>query len=210
MSQGIPKPTIERMPLYMRCLVRLKNTGVEVVSSEELGRLLAISSVQIRKDLAYFGEFGRRGVGYDVLELLNQVTGILGADRSRVVALVGVGHLGQALSNYDGFREHGFNISVIFDADPNKVGMSVAGQTVLHTDRMVEVIKKNEIELAVLAVPAHAAQKIADGLVKAGVRAIWNFAPTRLEVPANVEVRQENLLVGLLALSYHLAQGEKS
>ncbi len=210
MATGIPRPTIERMPLYMRCLVRLKSTGVEVVSSEELGRLLAISSVQIRKDLAYFGEFGRRGVGYDVVDLLGQITAILGADRSRIVALVGVGHLGQALSNYDGFREHGFNISAIFDADPNKVGMSIAGQTVVHIDRMVEIIKRNEIKLAVLAVPAHAAQKITDIMVNAGIRAIWNFAPIRLEVPPNVDVRQENLLVGLLALSYHLAKTEKS
>ena len=209
MAMGIPRPTIERMPLYMRCLVRLKNTGVEVVSSEELGKLLAISSVQIRKDLAHFGEFGRRGVGYDVTELLGQITSILGADRSRVVALVGAGHLGQALSNYDGFREHGFNISAIFDADPNKVGMSIAGQAVMHIDHMVEVIKKNEISLAILAVPPHAAQKIADGLVRAEVKAIWNFAPIRLDVPDNVEVRQENLLVGLLALSYHLAKVEK-
>lgn len=205
----IPKPTIERLPLYMRCLARLVNSGVEVVSSEELGRLLAVTSVQIRKDLAYFGEFGRRGVGYDVEELHNQIASILGADRPRKIVLIGAGHLGQALANYPGFREQGFNITAVFDADRSKVGSSLTGQTVMHVDQMASVLAKSGIELAIVAVPGHAAQKVADILVKCGIKAIWNFAPTRLEVPHHVEVRQENLIVGLMALSYHLAQGEK-
>jgi len=209
MMMNIPRPTIERLPLYLRCLTRLKGSGVEVVSSDELGNLLGITSVQIRKDLAYFGEFGRRGVGYDVGSLLAQVTGILGADHRRKVALIGVGHLGQALANYDGFREHGFDISAVFDADPNKVGMTVAGQRVLPSDRMAEVISQAGIELAIVTVPAHAAQRVADALVKAGVRAIWNFAPTRITCPDHIEVRQENMIVGLLALSYFLAQPGK-
>lgn len=209
MAMNIPRPTIERLPLYLRCLSRLKSSGVEVASSEELGNLLGITSVQIRKDLAYFGEFGRRGVGYDVQSLLAQVTGILGADQPHKVALIGVGHLGQALANYDGFREHGFNISAVFDADPNKVGMTVAGQRVLHSDRIPDVIGQTGIELAIVTVPAHAAQRVADALVKAGVRAIWNFAPTRITCPDNIEVRQENMIVGLLALSYFLAQPGK-
>jgi len=179
------------------------------VSSDELGKLLAITSVQIRKDLAYFGEFGRRGVGYDVQSLLAQVTGILGADQPRKVALIGAGHLGQALANYDGFREQGFHISAVFDADPHKVGMTVAGQRVLHSDSVAEVISQAGIELAIMTVPAHAAQRVAESLVKAGVRAIWNFAPVRLTLPEHVEVRQENMIVGLLALSYYLAQQNK-
>jgi redox-sensing transcriptional repressor len=206
---NIPKPTIERLPLYMRCLARLRDSGVEVVSSEELGRLLAITSVQIRKDLAYFGEFGRRGVGYDVEELLNQITSILGADRPRKLALIGAGHLGQALANYDGFREQGFNITAVFDSDRSKVGGALAGQTIMHTEQMAQVLGKSEIELAIVAVPGPAAQKVADVLVQAGIKAIWNFAPIRLEVPHTVEVRQENLIVGLMALSYHLAQEGK-
>lgn len=209
MSAHIPRPTIERLPLYLRCLSRLRSSGVEVISSDELGKLLGITSVQIRKDLAYFGEFGRRGVGYDVNSLLTQVTEILGADRPRKIALVGLGHLGQALANYDGFREHGFHISAIFDADPNKIGLTIAGQRVLPADRIFDVVKQAAIELVILAVPAHAAQRVTDVLVQAGVKAIWNFAPVRLSTPEFVEVRQENMIVGLLALSYYLAHKEK-
>jgi len=205
----IPRPTIERLPLYLRCLTRLANSGVEVVSSEELGNLLAITSVQIRKDLAYFGEFGRRGVGYDVTALLGQVSQILGVNRSRKLALVGVGHLGQALANYDGFREHGFHITAIFDADPSKIGLTIVGQRVLPAHRIAEILPQMDVQMAILAVPAHAAQKVTDALVQGGIKAIWNFAPTRLIVPDNVEVRQENLIVGMLALSYYLAQRER-
>jgi len=209
MAGSIPRPTIERLPLYLRCLARLKSTGVDVVSSEDLGRLLAITSVQIRKDLAFFGEFGRRGIGYDVDSLAQQVTSILGADQPQRAALVGLGHLGQALANYEGFREHGFNIAVMFDADPSKVGLTVVGQRILPVDRMADVVRHTGIELAVLAVPAHAAQRITDVLVQAGVRAIWNFAPVRLTVPEHVEVRHENLIVGLLALSYYLKENKR-
>lgn len=205
----IPRPTIERLPLYLRCLIRLASSGVEVVSSEELGKLLAITAVQIRKDLAYFGEFGRRGVGYDVSSLLGQVSQILGVNRARKLVLVGVGHLGQALANYDGFREHGFNISAVFDADPSKIGLTIAGQRVLPVHRIAEMLPQMGVEMAILAVPAHAAQKVADALVLAGIKAIWNFAPVRLIVPENIEVRQENMIVGLLALSYYLAQHDR-
>lgn len=205
----IPRPTIERLPLYLRCLIRLASSGVEVVSSEELGKLLAITAVQIRKDLAYFGEFGRRGVGYDVSALLGQVSQILGVNRARKLVLVGVGHLGQALANYDGFREHGFNISAVFDADPSKIGLTIAGQRVLPVHRIAEMLPQMGVEMAILAVPAHAAQKVADALVLAGIKAIWNFAPVRLIVPENIEVRQENMIVGLLALSYYLAQHDR-
>jgi len=208
MVGNIPRPTIERLPLYLRCLARLKSTGVDVVSSEELGKLLAITSVQIRKDLAFFGEFGRRGIGYDVASLARQVAAILGADQPQRIALVGLGHLGQALANYEGFREHGFNIAVMFDVDPSKVGLTVAGQKILPVDRMADVVRHTGIDIAVLSVPAHAAQRVTDVLVRAGVRAIWNFAPVRLNVPEHVEVRQENLIVGLLALSYYLKEGK--
>ena len=205
----IPRPTIERLPLYLRCLIRLASSGVEVVSSEELGKLLAITAVQIRKDLAYFGEFGRRGVGYDVSALLAQVSQILGVNRARKLVLVGVGHLGQALANYDGFREHGFNISAVFDADPSKIGLTIAGQRVLPVHRIGEMLPQMGVEMAILAVPAHAAQKVVDALVLAGIKAIWNFAPVRLIVPEHIEVRQENMIVGLLALSYYLAQHDR-
>jgi len=202
----IPRPTIERLPLYLRCLTRLDDNGVDVVSSEELGRMLGITSVQIRKDLAYFGEFGRRGVGYDVSELTKQIMDILGVNRANRMALIGAGHLGQALARYEGFYSYGFSMEAIFDADPSRVGQTVAGQVVLPADRITDVCKSLGINIGVICVPAQAAQRVADQLVRAGVEAIWNFAPVRLEVPSNVEVRQENLTVGLLALSYYLAQ----
>ncbi|NLW17711.1 MAG: redox-sensing transcriptional repressor Rex [Firmicutes bacterium] len=206
----IPRPTIERLPLYLHSLTQLDQSGVEVVSSEELGRILGITSVQIRKDLAYFGEFGRRGVGYDVSDLMQQITEILGVNRPNKIAIVGAGHLGQALARYEGFNEYGFMLAAIFDNDPEKIGTEVAGQQVLSADYITEVVKSLGIKIGIVTVPATAAQKVADQLLAAGVRAIWNFAPTRIEAPIEVEVRQENLSVGLLALSYHLAQEKRS
>lgn len=202
----IPRPTIERLPLYLRALTRLDESGVDVISSEELGRVLGITSVQIRKDLAYFGEFGKRGVGYDVADLVHQITEILGVNRPNKIAIVGAGHLGQALARYEGFLEYGFTLAAIFDVDPQKVGTDVAGQQVLHADFIPEVVKSLGIKIGVITVPSTAAQRVADQLVQAGVGAIWNFAPTRLEISEDVEVRQENLIVGLLALSYYLMQ----
>ena len=183
----IPRPTIERLPLYLRSLTQLDESGVEVISSEE---------------------FGRRGVGYDVADLMQQITEILGVNRPNKIAIAGAGHLGQALARYEGFSEYGFMLAAIFDSDPKKIGMEVAGQQVLSADYTTEVVKSLGIQIGVITVPATAAQKVADQLIKAGVRAIWNFAPTRIEAPVNIEVRQENLIVGLLALSYHLAQYE--
>lgn len=202
----IPRPTIERLPLYLRSLTRLKENNIEVVSSEELGSILSITSVQIRKDLAYFGEFGRRGVGYDVMDLIQQITEILGVHRPNKLAIVGAGHLGQALANYEGFYEYGFLLAAIFDADPAKVGTEVAGQKVLAADQITETVEQLEIPIGVISVPAPAAQTVANQLAQAGVRAIWNFAPTRIETSPDIEVRQENLIVGLLALSYHLTK----
>ncbi|MGI6343837.1 MAG: redox-sensing transcriptional repressor Rex [Bacillota bacterium] len=202
----IPRPTIERLPLYLRSLTRLHRNGVEVISSDELGKVLGITSVQIRKDLAYFGEFGRRGVGYEVQKLIRQITDILGVNRSNKVALVGAGHLGNALARYEGFQEHGFVLSAIFDSDPNKIGTEIAGQQVLSAEFVSEVVRSLDIKIGVITVPAPAAQKVADQLVAGGVKAIWNFAPGRIVVPDDVEVRQENLTVGLLALSYYLNQ----
>lgn len=203
---SIPRPTIERLPLYLRSLTQLAQSDVEVVSSEELGQMLAITSVQIRKDLAYFGEFGRRGVGYDVSNLISQVTEILGVDRPNKYAIVGAGNLGQALARYGGFAEYGFTLAAIFDSDPAKIGQKVAGKQILPVEKIAEVVQAQAIKIGVVSVPAPAAQRVASQLVEGGVLAIWNFAPTRVTVPPQIEVRQENLIIGLLALSYHLAR----
>ena len=202
----IPRPTIKRLAIYLRSLTQLDENGVEVISSEELGRILGITSVQIRKDLSYFGEFGRRGVGYGVSELIQQITEILGVDCPNKLAIVGAGNLGQALARYEGFQEYGFILAAIFDSDPAKIGTEVAGQQVLAAEYIPEVVRSLGVKIGVITVPAAAAQEVATQLVSAGVRAIWNFAPVRIEAPPEVEVRQENLSVGLLALSYYIAQ----
>lgn len=208
-SPEIPRPTIERLPLYLRTLQQMKQGGVEVVSSEELANHLGLTSVQIRKDLAYFGEFGQRGVGYQVAALWREILQILGADRVRQTALVGLGNLGRALSNFAGLKEYGVYVTAIFDSDQAKVGQDFNGIAVRPISEIETVVSTYGIKLAVLTVPAKAAQEVTDRLVRAGVKAIWNFAPVRLVVPAGVEVRQENLTVGLLALSYYLARSEE-
>jgi redox-sensing transcriptional repressor len=187
----------------------MKQGGVEVVSSEELANHLGLTSVQIRKDLAYFGEFGQRGVGYQVAALWREILQILGADRVRQTALVGLGNLGRALSNFAGLKEYGVYVTAIFDSDQAKVGQDFNGIAVRPISEIETVVSTYGIKLAVLTVPAKAAQEVTDRLVRAGVKAIWNFAPVRLVVPAGVEVRQENLTVGLLALSYYLARSEE-
>lgn len=202
----IPKPTIQRLPLYLRYLTQLEQKGIEVTSSEELGRELGVTSVQIRKDLAYFGEFGRRGVGYEVNELLFQVKEILGLNRRWELALAGAGHLGYALANYPGFNRQGFTIAAIFDNDPQKIGQTIGELPILDVAEMVGVIRAMDIKLGVITVPAGAAQEVAEKMIEGGVKGIWNFAPVRLKVPADIDVINENLSVGLLGLSYYLSR----
>lgn len=208
--EKIPKATIERLPLYYRCLDKMSTfEDVEVVSSKDLGGKLDIPSTQVRKDLSYYGEFGRRGVGYNVNELKRSVGKILGVNRTWPAALVGAGNLGRALVNYGSFEMMGLEITCVFDNDLDKIGNLINDREVKSVQEMSQKVKKNEIKLGIISVPAEAAQSVADQMVDAGIKAIWNFAPTRLYVPEDVSVKNEDLAVGIVSLIYHLSWQEE-
>ncbi|MCK4259536.1 MAG: redox-sensing transcriptional repressor Rex [Halanaerobiales bacterium] len=206
---SIPKTTVERLPLYYRCLDKLSILEIDVISSKELGDRIGVPSTQVRKDLSYYGEFGRRGVGYEVKSLMKQLERILGLDNYWPIVLIGAGNLGRALVNYEGFRKLGLKVNAVLDADLGKIGNSISGIEVQSMKCLKDVVQNNGIEMGIVAVPAVFAQEIVDQLVNAGVRAIWNFAPTRIIVPDGVEVKNEDLAVGIVGLVYHLARKER-
>ncbi len=199
----IPEKTVTRLSIYLRCLEELEADGVGSVSSKELAERFGLNSAQVRKDLAYFGQFGVRGLGYYIAELKHNLERILGLKQDWEVALVGVGNLGSALIAYKGFQARGFRISMAFDTDAAKLGQRIDGVVVLDAAKLVPVLRKKKVKIAVLAVPAGVAQSVADLLVEAGVTAIMNFAPTQLAVPQGVKVQNVDLSVLLKTLSYH-------
>ena len=206
----IPKATIERLPLYYRCLDKMDTfEDVDVVSSKDLGGKLDIPSTQVRKDLSYYGEFGRRGVGYNINELKKSVGKILGVDRIWPAILVGAGNLGRALVNHKSFTVMGFEITHVLDNDLDKIGNVINDRKVQSSQQMEKIVKENDIKLGVISVPTDAAQEVADQMVEAGIKAIWNFAPTRLYVPDDVEVKNEDLAVGIVSLIYNLSWQEE-
>jgi len=202
----ISKATIDRLPLYFRTLRLSQEEGIEIISSEELGQRLGITPEQIRKDLASFGQFGKKGVGYYIGELIANIGKILGLDYNWHIAVVGVGHLGWALANYRNFDSLGFKLVAMFDIDPNKIGQCIKGIEVSNLDCLKEVMQEQTIHIGIIAVPEMYAQEVADKLVAAGVRGIWNFAPRKIKVPATVRVINEDLSVGLSSLSFHLSR----
>ena len=205
----ISKATIDRLPLYFRTLRQIQQEGTEIISSEELGRRIGVTPEQIRKDLASFGEFGKKGVGYFVRELIRNIGEILGLHRNWNIAIVGVGHLGWALANYRNFASLGFNLAAVFDVDPAKIGQVIGGVEILSIDRLEEAVKGKNIHIGVITVPAAQAQEVADKLVAAGVRGIWNFAPIKLNVLDNIRLVSEDLSVGLSSISYFLSRQGK-
>lgn len=202
----ISKATIDRLPLYFRALGQVQDEGQEIISSDELGRRIGVTPEQIRKDLASFGEFGKKGVGYYVRDLIRNIGEILGFHHNWNIALVGAGHLGWALANYRNFSKLGFNICAVFDTDPEKVGQNVNGVTILHLDKLADVIREQHIHIGIITVPAAYAQEVADRLVAAGVQGIWNFAPIKLVVPDHVRLCNEDLSVGLSSISFYLSR----
>ena len=209
--ESIPGATIERLPLYYRYLDKIATfEQVEVVSSKELGGKLGIASTQVRKDLSYYGEFGRRGVGYNIRELKKSIGKILGVDKMWPAVLIGAGNLGRALVNYKGFTKMGLDITYVLDNDLNKIGNNVGDIVVRNIQGLEKIVKENDLKIGIITVGAEAAQEVTDKLVAAGVKALWNFAPTRLEVPAEVVVRNEDLAVGIVSLIYHLSWDEKN
>jgi redox-sensing transcriptional repressor len=201
----IPDIVIGRLPIYLRALTRMAETGEQTTtSSHELGERLGISSAQIRKDLSHFGEFGKQGTGYHIGYLIEQLRHILKLDREWAVALVGAGFLGHALASYDGFLDRGFRISAIFDNDPNKIGMDMGGLVVQSVEELEASVAAARIQVAILAVPADAAQAITDRLVEAGVNAILTYAPISLAVPEAVRVQYSDPVVQLQRMTYYL------
>jgi redox-sensing transcriptional repressor len=204
--QKIPEMTVRRLSIYSRCLAQLDEDGVKTISSQELAERFHLNSAQVRKDLAYFGEFGIRGIGYYVANLRAELSRLLGLDREWRVALVGFGNLGSALFHYRGFARQGFRIAAIVDDDPAKAGRPVDGLEILPLAELPRVVKQQGIQIGVIAVPGESAQAVADRLVAAGVRAVLNFAPARLEVPKDVRLQNVDLSIELENLSFHLAQ----
>lgn len=200
----IPPKTIYRLSIYLRCLQRLKGNHVRTVSSDELAKVAGVKPTQLRKDLTYFGQFGTRGLGYDVAQLASMITDRLGTKRLQPVVLVGVGNLGLALLSYRGFEQEGFEIVGAFDVQADH-RRSKAGQPPIRPmERLEEVIRERGVRLAVLTVPATAAQEVASRLVACGIAGILNFAPIVLQVPEKVMVKNVNVAIELENLSYHI------
>jgi redox-sensing transcriptional repressor len=206
-SGNIPEPAVRRLSLYLRPLEVLWKAEQRRVSSRELGEALKFPATQVRKDLAYFGQFGRPGIGYDVGELTAQIRRILRTDRTWNVLLVGAGNLGMALSAYRGFARKGFKLVAVFDCDQAKVGRPVAGLSdmpIQHISEIPDTVREKGIRLAIIAVPAEAAQEVADLLVRSGVRGLLNFAPVVLDVDASVAHSSVDLAVQLEQLSFQI------
>ena len=198
----IPRKTIYRLSIYLRCLARLRENGIGTVSSEALAKAAGVKPTQLRKDLAYFGTFGTRGLGYEVAELSQKISEELGTSRLQPVILVGVGHLGLALLSYRGFEKEGFEIVAAFDAEPRRKRDKETSQPIFGMDDLGNVVKKQNIKMAILTVPAVAAQEVANQMIDAGITGILNFSPIVLSVPEEVMVNNVNLAIELENLSY--------
>ncbi|HYC88289.1 MAG TPA: redox-sensing transcriptional repressor Rex [Thermoanaerobaculia bacterium] len=206
---GISELTTGRLSVYLRCLTFLESQGQKTVSSGEMADRFHLNSAQIRKDLACFGEFGTRGVGYDVSRLKRQLVETLGIDRTRNVVIVGAGNLGMALADYNGFNANGFHIVALVDADPNKEGRrSREGIPVHAWERLGDIVRRNRVEIGIIAVPADGAQEVYEALADTGLHAILNFAPVQLRLRPGVKVKSVDLRINLESLSFHLKNVE--
>lgn len=203
-AEKIPDIIIGRLPIYLRALQRMAEKGMRTTSSQELGDHVGISAAQIRKDISQFGEFGKQGTGYSISYLLDKLREILKVDRIWDVALVGAGDIGHALARYQGFVNRGFNIVLVFDNDRSKIGQKVGDFIIEDTATMVEKIKSCGVKVAMLTVPASAAQEVADKLVQAGVKGILNYAPISLNVPSGVKVQHIDPATHLQRMTYYL------
>jgi redox-sensing transcriptional repressor len=203
-SPEIPRKTIYRLSVYLRCLARLKDNNIQTVSSEALAKVAGVKPTQLRKDLAYFGQFGTRGLGYDVTELSTMISDELGTTSLQPVILVGVGNLGLALLSYRGFEKEGFEIVAAFDAEPKRRRDKQIKQEILGMDELKEFVLKHAVKMAVVTVPAIAAQAVVNQLVQAGIVGILNFSPIVLSVPEEVMVNNVNVAIELENLSYFI------
>lgn len=208
-SEKIPEATIKRLSVYSRHLQVLEVSGVARVSSQDIAEAVDGTSAQVRKDLAYFGEFGTRGVGYDVKDLNHNLMKILGLNNPRSVVIVGAGHLGRALMLYNGFANRGFKVKGIFDKDMSKVGEIIGEVAVSPLYKLDGFVKDNEIQIGIIAVPAVAAQETVDILTRAGIKAILNFAPKVVTVAEGTVFRNVDLSVSMEVLSFYMEQDER-
>ncbi len=206
----VPKATINRLPLYLRGLVNFYSKGERVVSSTRLAELIGTNSAQVRKDLSFLGEFGIRGIGYEIEKLIEELSQFLGLAQAKKVIVVGVGRLGSALLGYNGFKERGFEIVAGFDVDPSKIGKEMNGVNIYKMDSLRKIVKKIGVDIGIITTPAQKAQEVAEKLVEAGVKSILNFAPVSIEVSDKIPVRNVDLSVEFQILSYYLSKGEKS
>ncbi len=205
-AEKISELTTNRMSIYLRCLNELAAEGTKTVSSDKLAKRFHLNSAQIRKDLAYFGEFGVRGVGYYVEELRDHLTKILGLNKDHCVAIIGAGRLGTALTDYYGFSQTNFKVAALFDADKSKIGQTVGDVEIFDIKDFAEVAKRDKIDVAVIAVPAQFAQNVLEQVIEAEIKAVMNFAPTPLKTNSDVKIKTIDLTTSLESLSYFLAQ----
>lgn len=210
-AEPVSELTTNRLSVYLRCLNVLDAAGVRTVSSQALAEQFHLNAALIRKDLAYFGEFGVRGVGYYVKELRRHLRQILGVDARIPVAIIGAGNLGLALADYPGFRQDGFEIAALFDASSDKIGQQSRSGVPIHDIRHLRsIVRRSRVRIAVIAVPAATAQAVVNAVVGAGVKAVLNFSPGALKVPPDVKLKSVDLTVSLESLSFFLAQGESN
>ncbi len=200
----IPDVVIDRLPVYARALDALERNGREVVSSQELGAQLGVTPAQIRKDLSYFGRFGKQGRGYNVKRLLEELHQILGLDREWTMVLIGVGQLGRAILQYGGFTPQGFRILAAFDADTRVVGQAVDGVLVRSVDELEATLSSNHVDIGIVATPAQVAQQVIDALVAAGVKAILNYAPVAAHAPRGVHLKDIDPVLALQSMTFYL------
>ena len=202
----IPLATINRLSIYLRNLDDLMANDVDVISSERLAKQCGVNPAQIQKDLAYFGEFGVRGVGYRVQDLFNQIREILGLNREWNMALFGVGNLGSALIRHGNFLKHGYQFVAAFDVDPKKIGKKLPnGLVIEHVDRFEEIVKERNVEIGIIAVPPASAQSVANQLILAGINGILNFSPVQIQVPDCCRVENVDFSIRLDNLAYHIS-----
>lgn len=204
----ISEAVVRRLPMYLRYLNELSKSGIQTVSSQSLGRRLDLNPAQIRKDLAYFGEFGKKGIGYDVDYLIDKIRGILKLDREVPVALVGAGNLGHALCNYNAYLKDNMRIAAVFDASPLKIGGKINQLTVLPMERLIDEVRAHHIRIGIITVPSTEAQRVADQFAEAGVEGILNFAPAIIKVPSHIRVHYADFTIELQSLAYYLNRGE--
>jgi redox-sensing transcriptional repressor len=204
-NKEIPDIIVSRLPIYLRALRRMQAQNQQSVSSKELGEQVGISAAQIRKDLSQFGEFGKQGTGYNIAFLVGKLREILQVEHVWDVALIGMGDMGRALARYQGFNDRGFRVAMVFDNDPEKVGMQVGDYIIRDTREMGQAIREAGIQVAMVCVPAAEAQEVTTQLVQAGIKAILNYAPISLSVPAGVRVQYLDPSIGLQRMTYYLA-----